>query len=224
MAKNTLKVWDPLIRIGHWTLVAAFFAAYFTEDDLMDLHVWAGYVVGGYVIVRIVWGFVGSRYARFRHFIYSPNQIIGYLKQLAAGKAQHYIGHNPAGGAMVVALLLCLSATTFTGLKLYGVEENKGPFAVSAEQPASQNQHLTQNSVSQSHDQENDDEESEENNREAEKPGEDFWEELHEIFANLTLILVFLHIVGVAVSSRVDKEKLVKAMLTGEKDVDDTYQ
>lgn len=227
MAKNTLKVWDPLVRIGHWTLVAAFFAAYFSEDDLMSLHVWAGYVVGAYVIIRIVWGVIGSKYARFSHFIYSPSRTIDYLKQLAAGKAQHYAGHNPAGGAMVIALLLCLSATTFTGLKLYAAEENKGPFALSTQQPSSQNQFLTQTPVTQSDDQENDDEEESEeheNNRDAEKPGEEFWEEIHEIFANLTLFLVFLHIVGVAVSSRIDKEKLVKAMLTGEKDIDDTYQ
>ena len=226
MAKNTVKVWDPLVRIGHWTLVAAFFAAYFSEDDFMSLHVWAGYIVGAYLIVRIVWGFIGSQYARFNQFIYSPSKIIDYLKPLVAGKAQHYVGHNPAGGAMVVALLLCLSATTFTGLKLYAVEDNKGLFALSAEQPTTQNQDLAQTSVSQSTDQEDDDEESEgiEKDRDAEKPGEAFWEELHEIFANLTLFLVFLHIVGVAVSSRIDKEKLVKAMLTGEKDIDDTYQ
>lgn len=215
MAKNTLKVWDPLVRIGHWTLVAAFFTAYFSEDDLMSLHAWAGYVVGAYVIIRIIWGLVGSKYARFSHFIYSPSRTIGYLKQLAAGKAQHYVGHNPAGGVMVIALLLCLSATTFTGLKLYAAEENKGPFALSAEQLATQKQELALKLVSSPTNQENDDEE---------KSGEEFWEELHEIFANLTLFLVFLHIVGVAVSSRIDKEKLVKAMLTGEKDIDDTYQ
>lgn len=226
MAKNTLKVWDPLVRIGHWTLVTAFFAAYFSEDDLMSLHVWAGYIVGIYVIVRIVWGFIGSKYARFSHFIYSPSRTIDYLKQLASGKAQHYVGHNPAGGAMVIALLLCLTATTFTGLKLYAIEENKGPFALSEEQLTTQKQELALKSISSSTDQEDDDEESEEheNNRDAEKPGEEFWEELHEIFANLTLFLVFLHVVGVAVSSRIDKEKLVKAMLTGEKDIDDTYQ
>lgn len=226
MAKSNVKVWDPLVRIGHWTLVAAFFAAYFSEDDLMSVHVWAGYVVVAYLIVRIVWGLIGSRYARFTQFIYPPSKIIAYLKQLASGKAQHYVGHNPAGGAMVLALLLSLTVTTITGLKLYAVEDNKGPFAISVEQNAAQNTHLSEVSVSLSVDQKSDDDESEEqeNNRDVEKPGEAFWEELHELFANLTLFLVFLHIVGVVVSSRIDKEKLIKAMLTGEKNVDDTYQ
>lgn len=226
MAIKTVKVWDPLVRIGHWTLVAAFFAAYFSEDDLMSVHIWAGYIVGAYVIIRIVWGLIGSRYARFSHFVYSPGKIIGYLKQLAAGKAQHYIGHNPAGGAMVVALLLSLSVTAFTGLKLYAVEDNKGPLAMIAASSSVENQVQTAAAVVTTEEEENEGEESEgiENEGESEEAGEEFWEELHETFANLTLLLVLLHVVGVVVSSRIDKEKLVKAMLTGKKDVDDTYQ
>jgi len=227
MAINTVKVWDPLVRIGHWTLVAAFFAAYFSEDDLMSVHIWAGYIVGAYVVIRIVWGLIGSRYARFSNFVYSPGKVIAYLKQLAAGKAQHYIGHNPAGGAMVVALLLCLSATAFTGLKLYAVEEGEGPLAIAMAEAGAKDQDSALASVSSSEDKEDEDEEESEgieNESKAEEDGEEFWEELHETFANLTLLLVLLHVVGVVVSSRIDKEKLVKAMLTGKKDVDDTYQ
>lgn len=226
MAKNTVKVWDPFVRIGHWALVAAFFAAYFSEDDFMSLHVWAGYTVGVYLIVRIVWGLIGSRYARFSQFMYSPRQIIVYLKQLAAGKEQHYVGHNPAGGAMVIALLLGLLATTFTGLKLYAVEDNKGPFAISVERLAAQNPPPADASASLSRipTRNDDDSGDTENQRDAEKPGEAFWEELHEFFANMTLFLVCLHIFGIAVSSRIDNEKLVKAMLTGKKDIDETYR
>jgi cytochrome b len=221
--KKTLRVWEPLIRIGHWTLVLAFFTAYFTEDDFMTLHVWAGYVVGAYLLIRIVWGFVGGKYARFSSFIYSPSQIMGYLKNLIVAKPQHYIGHNPAGGAMVIALLLSLSATTFTGLKLYAVEDNKGPFALSVTQVQKQIQSVSLISVA---NEEDDDEKSEliDSEYTIDKQAEEFWEELHEFFTNLTLLLVFLHIMGVAVSSYIDKEKLVKAMFTGNKDIDDTYQ
>lgn len=115
---ESVTVWDPLIRAGHWALVIAFFTAYLTEDDLMAVHVWAGYVVGGYLVMRIVWGSVGGKYARFNHFVYSPAKIADYLKNLIARKPQHYIGHNPAGGIMVIALLLSLTGTTLTDLKL----------------------------------------------------------------------------------------------------------
>ena len=225
--KKTLKVWDPLVRIGHWTLVVAFFTAYFTEDDFMALHVWAGYVVGAYVLIRVLWGFVGDKNARFTNFVYFPTKIFGYLKNLIARKPQHYTGHNPAGGAMVLALLLSLTGTTWTGLKLYAVEENKGPLAISARHVQTPIQTASLISVAKAED--NDEGKGEEpelidKEHNVDKQGEKYWEELHELFANLTLLLVFLHIVGVIVSSYIDKENLVKAMLTGEKEIDGTYK
>jgi cytochrome b len=216
MAKNTktVNVWDPLVRIGHWALVIAFFTAYFTEDDFITQHVWAGYVVGTVVIIRIIWGIVGSQHARFSDFIYSPSTVIGYIKNLVARKPQHFVGHNPAGGVMVIALLLSLSATVFTGLKLYAVEENAGPLANSAHAlPASKLISVANAS-----------EEDSEEKYAVNEADEEFWEELHETFANLTLLLVFLHIGGVIASSVIDKEKLVKAMFTGKKEIDDTYR
>jgi len=214
-----------LIRIGHWTLVIAFFTAYFTEDDFMNLHAWAGYVVGIYLLIRIPYGFIGEKYARFSNFIYAATKIIGYLKNLATLKPQHYIGHNPAGGAMVITLLFSLSGTTLTGMKLYAIEENKGPFSIAEQQL--QMQIPSVNLITEAKAEEDDDEEKYNvlNNRhETDKQAEEFWEELHELFSNFTLLLVFLHISGVIVSSYVDKENLIKAMFTGEKEIDDTYQ
>lgn len=226
--KESVNVWEPLIRIGHWTLVIAFFTAYLTEDDLMPVHVWAGYIVGGYMVMRIVWGFIGGKYVRFSHFIYSPTKIVAYLKNLVARKPQHYVGHNPAGGAMVIALLLSLTGTALTGMKLYAVEDNKGPFALSAEQLLTQTQSASLISVAKAEDTKGDDDddksEAADATQEVDEQSEEFWEALHEFFANMTLFLVFLHILGVIVSSYVDKEKLVKTMITGKKDIDDTYQ
>lgn len=220
--KNTVKVWDPLVRIGHWTLVIAFFIAYFTEDDWLTQHVWAGYIVGAVVLIRAIWGFVGSKHARFSDFVYSPDKGFGYLKNLIARKPQHYMGHNPAGGAMVVALLLCLAGTALTGMKLYAVEENEGPLAMTAQQVQS----ISVISEAKAENDDDEDKESEGMNKghEVDKQAEEFWEELHETFANLTLFLVFIHIGGVIVSSIIDNEKLVKAMLTGKKEIDDSYQ
>jgi cytochrome b len=226
--KKTVKVWSPLIRIGHWALVISFFTAYFTEDDFITLHVWAGYIVGAYVLIRVLWGFMGDKHVRFSDFVYSPAKIICYLKNLITRKPQHYIGHNPAGGAMVVALLLSLGGTTLTGLKLYAVDENAGPFAITAKQAQTQIHSASLISMAKAEDNDNEDEGEEskliDNDHEVDKQSEEYWEELHELFANLTLLLVFLHIGGVIVSSYIDKEKLVKAMLTGKKEIDDTYQ
>jgi len=80
--QGQVKVWDLFVRIFHWTLVAAFAVAYVTEDEAMALHVWAGYLVGGLVLARIVWGFVGPKHARFSEFICGPANAWGYLIDL----------------------------------------------------------------------------------------------------------------------------------------------
>lgn len=211
-ATKIVKVWDPLVRIGHWSLVIAFFTAYFTEDDFMTQHTWAGYVVGSIVLIRIIWGFIGSRHAKFSDFIYSPKAVFGYLAGLFKRKPQHYVGHNPAGGAMVIALLLSLSATVFTGLSLYAVEENAGPLAgmVTSRDVAIPAIPIVASAYAS---------EDDEDKMSFNKDTEEFWEELHELFANLTLLLVALHIGGVLLSSFIDKENLIKSMITGRKEI-----
>jgi cytochrome b len=208
--KRIINVWDPIIRIGHWTLVIAFFTAYFTGDDWMNQHTWAGYIIFAVIVIRIMWGFIGGQYARFTQFIYKPSTTFNYFKNLLARKPQHYIGHNPAGGAMVIALLICLLITTISGMKLYAVEENKGPIAAIQQIQSADLKTLTNMDVTQNYMVNEDDEE--------------FWEEIHETFVNLTLLLVFLHIGGIMMSSIIDKENLIKAMFTGKKEIDDQFK
>ena len=75
---SVVRVWDPLVRVFHWTLVTCFAVAYFTEDDLLALHVWAGYAVFGLIAVRLFWGFVGPRHARWSDCVKEPREILAY--------------------------------------------------------------------------------------------------------------------------------------------------
>ena len=198
-------VWDPLIRFGHWALVAAFAVAYLSAEEEAGgpdpSHVWGGYIVGAIVVLRVVWGFVGPRHARFRDFVRSPFSALLYFIDLLHGRARRYIGHSPAGGAMVIALLVCLAATVATGLIAYG-EEGKGPLAVVMVTGANANG-------------------KEVEHRAPAKTGTEESEstigELHGLLATITLVLVGAHVFGVVVASVAHKENLVLAMITGRK-------
>lgn len=183
---NEVKVWDPLVRVFHWSLVTAFIVAFVTEDHYLGLHVQAGYTIIGLVLFRLLWGVIGTRHARFADFVRGPQAVLAYLKSLLTRQPSHHLGHNPAGGWMVLALLVALLLTTLTGLLTYGIGESAaGPFAALGGNPGG------------------------------------FWseamEEVHEVLANLTLLLVFIHVAGVIVSSVLHHENLVRAMLTGRK-------
>jgi len=93
-----IKVWDIAIRVFHWTLVGCYALAFISSENIPKLHVFFGYSVLFLVLFRILYGFVGSKYARFSDFLYRPAQIADYLKGLLIGRPKHYIGHNPAGG------------------------------------------------------------------------------------------------------------------------------
>lgn len=200
MMKNEIRIWDPLVRIFHWSLVTGFSIAYLTGEVEGNLHIYSGYIVLGLISFRVVWGFIGTRHARFSDFIYSRESVSRYLKSLLTGKPKHYTGHNPAGGWMVIAMLVSLFVVSISGLKLYAVEEGLGPLAGPV--PA-----VTIISTAYA----DDDDDGKD------KKGEEFWEEIHEASANFMLFLVFLHIAGVIVSGFLHGENLVKAMLTGKK-------
>lgn len=201
----TRPTWDPLIRIGHWTLVIAFFTAYLAGDDFFTVHKWAGYVVATYVLIRIIWGFIGSRHARFIHFVRGPGAVFGYLRALVRGNVKDYPGHNPAGGAMVVALLFSLLVTTASGAALYAVEDNAGPLAgIVTEQVFAPLATALG-------------EDEDENKKSGEAVGEEVLEGVHKTVVYITLVLVGLHFAGVVASSLAHKENLARAMITGRK-------
>jgi len=205
-------VWDPFVRVFHWSLVVAFAVAWLTEDDLLGIHVWAGYAIGGLVVLRLVWGVVGPRHARFEDFVRGPATTLRYLLDLARFRAERHIGHSPAGGAMIVALLLLLSLTVATGLVAYGAERNAGPLAgwFGTSAGGSQSQPVVATGEG-----EGDDEVSGEDGSRSSGGIGRAAGELHEFFANLTLIFVILHVVAVLFASLVFRENLARAMVTG---------
>lgn len=110
-----IKVWDPFVRAFHWSLATLFLAAYVTGEDAGRVHVAAGYAIAGLIALRIAWGFVGPRHARFGNFVRSPRAVLAYLRDAALLKAPRYLGHNPAGGAMIIGLLVMLLGSGITG-------------------------------------------------------------------------------------------------------------
>lgn len=129
MAPEEVKVWDPVVRIFHWTLVAGFAAAYVTAEEARKVHPWLGYAVCALVAIRIVWGFVGTKYARFGDFVRGPGTVLNDLGLTVRRRAPRFLGHSPAGGAMVMALLLFLLGTSVSGILVYGADKHKGPAA-----------------------------------------------------------------------------------------------
>lgn len=217
--KDKIYVWDPLVRIFHWSLVLSFIVCYLTGEEESLTHAWSGYIILGLIGFRLIWGLIGTRHARFTDFLYSPVTTIGYFKDLITGRAKHYIGHNPAGGWMVIALLVSLLLTGLSGLKVYGLE-GYGPLAgnnVVAEKnisSAGERQH-------EEHDDDDDEHENKalrgEHDDHEEDEEEEFWEEIHEFLANFTVLLIALHVTGVLVSSIRENQNLVRAMITGYK-------
>lgn len=112
---ETVKVWDPFVRIFHWSLVTLFAMAFLTGDESERFHLLAGYAIAALVAMRIVWGFVGTRYARFANFVKGPRAVAAFMSQTFSLKAPRYLGHNPAGGAMILALLAMLIGLSVTG-------------------------------------------------------------------------------------------------------------
>ncbi len=102
-----ILVWDVPTRVFHWLLVLSFAGAYLTAESerYRDIHVVLGYTLLGLLVFRLLWGFFGTRYARFRSFLFRPGDIIAYALSMLKGKPAHYIGHNPLGSVAIWLLL-----------------------------------------------------------------------------------------------------------------------
>jgi cytochrome b len=165
------RVWDPLVRVLHWTLALSVAIAWFTAHSAEEAHLWAGYYAAAVVVVRVSWGFLGTPHARFSDFVRSPATVARYLHAIVRGREARYIGHNPAGGAMVLALMAAIAATAVTGWMMTTDAYFGVPWVAAA----------------------------------------------HDLIAHGLLLLVFVHVCGVALASIRHRESLIGAMITGRK-------
>jgi cytochrome b len=185
-------IWDPFIRLFHWLLAATVLIDWFTDEPLW-LHTWLGYLACALIALRIVWGFVGPENARFSSFVRGPRQVLSYFAGLVRFSSKRYLGHSPAGGAMIVALLIMVSASIGTGFANLAADRGEGPLAgviAKVERPP---------------------------RIPGQRPPPLFLKTVHETVANITLLLVLLHIGGVAFASYAHRENLVRGMITGRK-------
>ncbi|MFD0988030.1 cytochrome b/b6 domain-containing protein [Methyloligella solikamskensis] len=187
--KGWTYVWDPFVRVFHWATVLLFAVAYITGDEIMVVHVWAGYAIATLVTLRVIWGFVGPEHARFSDFIYKPSTVLRYFSDLLRRKAERHLGHSPAGGVMIVALLIGLAVTCGSGAVQYALEDGAGPLSLVLTQ-VPKGQHSTLLALT---------------------------HETHELVANLTLALAVVHLSAVLFASYAYRENLIRAMVSGYK-------
>jgi cytochrome b len=109
------RVWDPFVRLFHWALVACVLLNQFALEGGETPHRWTGYAATALVLARVVWGFVGSRHARFADFFPTPARLRAHLLGLWRRETPHHAGHNPLGALMMLALMAGVLALGVTG-------------------------------------------------------------------------------------------------------------
>ncbi len=193
---QALPHWDPLLRLAHWGIAGVVLANYAFTKEGGSVHIALGWAGMALLLLRLIWGFVGPREARFASFPPNPMAAWRHLGGLLRGKAPQYPSHNPAGALMAYALWACLAVLMLTGLGMSGLS----PFAQADLEAA-----VAEGDWSVLVEEDGD--------AEGESPYGDVLEEVHEVAANLILILALLHVAGVAVESRALRRNLLAPML-----------
>ena len=165
-------VWDLFVRVFHWTLVTCVMVNYFVLDDGESIHQWLGYLASALVVARVVWGFIGSEYARFANFFPTPKRLQRHVSQLMRGQPEMHWGHNPLGAVMMLALM-----SLVIGLGVSGWMQTLDAFW-----------------------------------------GEEWLQDVHELLGNSLIGLVTLHALAAIVMGRLERTRLIRAMVTGIKE------
>lgn len=170
--KPMVKVWDIWVRFTHWTVAVGVLANLLGLTEEGDTwHQYIGYAVATLVVLRLLWGLVGTKYARFSNFFPTPNRIIRHVKSFGQKPTQPHLGHNPFGALMMFALWAAI-----LGLGVSGYMMTLDQYW-----------------------------------------GEEWLQETHEVLANSLYVLIPLHVGAAILMSFIEKQNLVKAMITGKK-------
>lgn len=165
-------VWDLFVRCFHWSLVSCVLLNYFVVEEGEELHQWLGYLATALVLARVVWGFVGSRHARFVDFFPTPGRLVRHMRGMFSGHPEFHWGHNPLGALMVMTLMAVVLALGVTGW-MQGLDAYWG---------------------------------------------EEWLQDLHRQIGDALIILVGLHAASALLMGRIERTRLVKAMITGVKE------
>ena len=196
------SLWDPVVRLTHWGIAVSVLANALVTEGGSLLHVSLGWLVLALLLLRLVWGALGPAEARFSAFPPNPLAALRHLGQLASGRVRDYPSHNPAGAMMAYAFWACLALVTVTGLVMTG---GATPMQVAADKAA-----VASGDWSALIRKGGDDDDEDSGLRHTA-------EEVHEVVANLLLILAALHVAGVVVEGRAMRRNLVAPMLLGER-------
>ncbi len=192
--KTARPRWDPVVKLTHWSVVAAVLAnAVFTEEG-SNAHIWVGYTLAAILALRLLWGLIGPDEARFTAFLPSIRRALAHVREIRSGERSEHRSHNPLGALMVYAIWACLIAIIATGIAMAGLpgaaEPSGEPAAASSLEERGKG----------------DDHEDHE---------EGLAGEIHETAANLLYVLILLHLAGVVFETRRSGSKVVLAMVPG---------
>lgn len=165
-------VWDLFVRAFHWTLVSCVLLNYFVLEEGETAHEWTGYLAATLVIARIVWGFIGSRHARFSDFFPTPSRLKHHLHAVRTRQVEMHWGHNPLGALMMLLLMSLVISLGITGW-MQGTDAYFG---------------------------------------------EEWLQNLHAFLANALVLSAGLHALAALVMGRIERTRLIKAMVTGVKE------
>ena len=195
--------WDPVVKITHWSIVAAILANALVTEEGSGVHIWVGYMLAAVLALRLLWGLIGPAEARFSAFPPSPRRALGHLRDIRTGKKEVHRSHNPLGALMVYAIWSVLAVIIASGIAMAGppstafLNRSERSGQISPQVVAEQGDHDHSEAAK------------------GAKGEESVWEEVHETAVNLLYALIALHIAGVIFETRRSGQEILLAMLPG---------